>query len=352
MSYFLNKSSSVIAVLERYGVKKIKITDLIGLVGIFLSVILLIFFYFSQSPNLNEPSRIKELEISSGMGFDEIADKLKTKDFIYSKQIFKIYSLLSGNSRQFKPGTFLLNSTLSIPELVKILTNGPTEVSAIIVPGMTLKEIDEKLSSLSIIKAGSLKNFDFASIKTNYPWLAKAQSLEGFLLPDTYYFFLDSDTSLVVQKFLNNFQSKALPFFKNNGNLLEDLTLASLLEKEVPDYSEQKIAAGILVKRLKVGMPLQVDASLIYIKCFGRFLNCPQLSNADYKIDSPYNTYLYNNLPPGPICNPNLETIKSALNPQQSEYWYYLSDPKTQKTIFSKTLDEHRQNRAKYLLNK
>jgi len=185
--------------------------------------------------------------------------------------------------------------------------------------------------------------------------------LEGFLLPDTYIFFLGSDPDLVVKKFLDNFELKALPritqlvelrglpFFENSSNILKIINLASLLEKEIPDTKEQQIAAGILMKRLAVGMPLQVDAALVYGKCFGKFLDCPPLREEDYKIKSPYNTYLYGGLPKTPICNPGLKAIKAALNPQKSDYWYYLSDPKTKKTVFSKTLDEHNKNRAEYL---
>lgn len=151
---------------------------------------------------------------------------------------------------------------------------------------------------------------------------------------------------------MDNFKLKVLPFFENNPGLLKTVNLASLLEKEIPDYSERQIAAGILLKRLKAGMPLQVDAALVYIKCGGKFLNCPALKEEDYKIDLPYNTYLYGGLPKGPICNPGLGAIKAVLSPQQSDYWYYLSDPKTKKTIFSKTLDEHNRNRTKYLIKR
>ena len=214
---------------------------------------------------------------------------------------------------------------------------------------MTIKEIDEKLSGSAVIRPGDLINFDIGPLKNGYSWLEGAQSLEGFLLPDTYIFFLGSDPNSVVKKFLDNFELKALPLFKNSGNLLKIINLASLLEKEIPDYHEAQLAAGILMKRLAVGMPLQVDATLVYGKCLGKFLNCPSLQEKDYKLDSPYNTYLYGGLPKTPICNPGPEAIKAALNPQKSDYWYYLSDPKTKKTVFSKTLDEHNKNRAKYL---
>lgn len=325
----------------------IKITALIGLAGLFCA---LLSFYLFQLPPTGGSAFNQELEILPGMSFNEITNKLKETHLIRSKTAFKIYSLMSGRAHQLKPGTYILSSEFSIPRLVEILTDGPAEISITVIPGMTLRKIDERLSSLKIIKLGDLVNFDINELKRDYPWLIRAQSLEGFLLPDTYRFFLGSDRNLVARRFLDNFRFKALPFFKESDSLLETLILASLLEKEIPNHDEQRIAAGILLKRLEVGMPLQVDASLVYAKCLGQFLNCPLLVEGDYKIDSAYNTYLHTGLPKGPICNPGLESIKSTLNFQKSEYWYYLSDPETKKTIFSKDLDEHNKNRAKYLL--
>jgi len=325
------------------------------LVVVGLILLLLYFFYFLYIKNLsafNPDAVYRDLEIKTGTSLNEIANQLKDAGLIKSKIIFKIYSLLTGYARQIKPGRYMIPTNISLAELVKILVKGPEEISVVIVPGMTLKEIDEKLSSLNIIKPNELINFDINFLKNDYPFLKGAKNLEGFLLPDTYRFFVSSDINLVIHRLLDNFKNKALPFFENNDNLLEKLILASFLEKEIPDYEEKRIAAGILLKRLEVEMPLQVDAAIIYGKCSGGFLNCPPLTAEDYKINSFYNTYLYPGLVPTPICNPGLDSIKAILNPQKTDYWYYLSDPETKKTIFSKTLKEHNKNRAIYLLRK
>jgi UPF0755 protein len=290
------------------------------------------------------------LEIKPGESFKLISDKLKKANLIRSETIFKLYSLATGQSHQLKPGKYVLAANISIPDLLKELIKGPPQISATIAPGMTLKEVDDKLSSLGVIEPGDLINFKIGSLKDDYPWLGRAESLEGFLFPDTYNFFPGADSDLVIKTLLDHFALKALPYFEDNDTLLKTINLASLLEKEVPDYSERRLVAGILVKRLSVNMPLQVDATLIYNKCAGRFAKCPALKEKDYKTDSLYNTYLHTGLPKTPICNPSFEAIIAALNPQESDYWYYLSDPETQKTIFSKTLDEHNDNRAIYLL--
>jgi UPF0755 protein len=322
-----------------------KIANLIGVAA--FSFFLL--FNFLQFPE--EPVLIQKLQIAPGMGFNEIAAELKSEKLIGSKTIFRIYNLITGQINRLKPGTYLLPTDISLIDLTKTLVSGPAEISVVIVPGMTIREIDEKLSNLSVIEPNALLNLKVDSLKNSYPWLKPAESLEGFILPDSYHFFLGSEAGTVVRKFLDNFELKALPFFENNSNLLKTLNLASLLEKEIPDYEEREIAAGILLKRLAVGMPLQIDATIVYVKCGGKFSNCPALKEEDYKINSTYNTYRYGGLPPGPICNPDLSAIKAALHPQKSDYWYYLSDPKTKKTIFAKNLDEHNQNRVKYLLN-
>lgn len=304
-------------------------------------------------PTLDKNQENFEFIISSGSGVSKIASDLRKQDLIKSVLAFKIYSFFSGSSLVFKPGVYLLNKNFSIPEIINILVSGPKVIEAMIVPGMTIKEIDDYLSKLKIVKVGEILNLKVEKFKIDFSFLSQAKTLEGFLMPDTYFFFPESEPDLVVSKILANFKDKViksegdLQIFKDSGNL-NKLVLASLLEKEIPDYKERQIAAGILEKRIKSGMPLQIDATVIYASCGGKFAGC-QLDRQDFKTDSPYNTYKYFGYPPAPICNPSIESIKAALSPIKSDYWYYLSDPITKKTIFSKTLDEHTENRVKYL---
>ncbi len=308
------------------------------------------YFIYLLQPVSGEAAA-KTLIIPPQTGFGKIADDVYALRLIRSETAFKIYAALSGNADKLKPGRYALDSSFSAPKIIETLAAGPQEISATIVPGMTLKEIDDELSDLEIIEKNSLIEFKIDNLKNRYRFLEKARSLEGFLPPDTYNFFSYSETETVIDKFLDNFEQKIIPLTADNG-VLRLLNIASLLEKEIPFNDERQIAAGILEKRLKSGMALQIDAAIVYAKCSGRFFNCPALKESDYKIDSPYNTYLYAGLPPAPVSNPSAEAIKAAANPIASSYWYYLSDPKTKKTIFAKTLDEHNQNRVKYLLNK
>ncbi len=330
---------------------------------------------FVFTSKLQPVSELKEIptvfSIPKGAGFRDIANELYSKKLIQSKIVFEIYALIKGSAHRLQNGKYKFNSAVSIPELVDILTIGPKDISVVIFPGMTLKEIDDRLSGENIIKKGELTNYENGVI-----------SLEGFLLPDTYNFRQDSDINLVVRRILDNFESKAMPIiegglgvdpapfmdcFSKNAlgvdihkrcgvdkkidSVLKLIIIASYLEKEVPDNNERKIVAGIIEKRLKVGMPLQIDATVLYNKCLGRFIGCPLLRREDFKIDSAHNTYLRLGLTPTPISNPSLDAIKSAIEKKESPYWYYISDPKTKKTIFAENLEKHNINRAKYLLN-
>jgi len=123
----------------------------------------------------------------------------------------------------------------------------------------------------------------------------------------------------------------------------EILTLASILEKEVSTENDRKIVADIFYKRLEIGMALQADSTVNYAS--GK--SVPRASGKDLETDSPYNTYKYKGLPPGPICNPSLSAIKAAIYPAKNDYWYFLTTPDG-KVIYSKTHDEHVKAKAKY----
>ena len=185
--------------------------------------------------------------------------------------------------------------------------------------------------------------------------MPKNLSLEGYLFPDTYYFRKEEggDGKEGIKNFvklmLTNFDKKLTPALRTEierqkKSIFEIVTTSSLIEKEVRTFDDKKIVSGILRKRLKTGIPLQIDATIVFIT--GK--KTTEISIEETKIDSPYNTYKYKGLPLGPIANPGIESIIAALYPESSEYWYYLSAPDG-KTIFSRTLEEHNIAKFKYL---
>lgn len=318
---------------------------------LFIILIIAYIFYNLQPVDFNDGS-LKEITIKKGDGLKEIAFILSKNNLIKSIFVFKLYNFFTGSAHQLKAGVYDLAANMSLPEIVKILKEGRVKkVKIVIVEGYTLKDVDSLLKENNILKNSSLLDVKIEDLTEEYPFLNNINSLEGFIFPDTYLFNMNMQPKEVVEIFLNNFSKKAWEKLKNKDNWYDILIIASLLEKEVPDFNDRQLVAGILFKRLKVNMPLQVDATITYIKCNGLIRTCedPTVKKVDLGLSSLYNTYQHLGLPPTPISNPGETAIAAALNPKESKYWYYLS-PKNQKTtIFSKTLEEHNINRLKYL---
>jgi len=299
------------------------------------------FFYFlwSLRPAAElARAEVKDFLVKPGDGLEEIGARLRAENLIRSEQVFKVFAVARGAASSLKPGSYSLSSASSTPEIVSRLVRGETGEIAVTIPeGYSVFQIDELLSGAGVMPAGSLIRLDVA------------EGLEGKLFPDSYRFYPNSGAKVVAERMQENFRQRtaAVPGATEEKVLI----LASLLEKEVPDFEERRMTAGVLLKRLVAGMPLQVDASVCYAKQVraGRYVPCYPLTAADLELQSSYNTYLNRGLPPGPIANPGLAAIRAAADPKDSEYWFYLSDPLSHRTIFSRTLDEHAQNRVKYL---
>jgi UPF0755 protein len=301
---------------------------------------------FSISP----ASSTVPIVVEKGDGFRLVANRLAQAGLIRSESAFKLYSIISGSAHQFKPGLYSFSSASSSVEMIRDLVSGPSkEITILIKEGESLAEIDAHLARYGVIKKGSLRKLSVADFSKDFPFLQNSVSLEGFLFPDTYRFYFGSDASDTARTMLTAFATKVGPLVSDEGvadfasipvlrrgifSIKDVITIASMIENEVPNSADRKIVADIIYRRLKIGMALQIDATVDYAK---------------ERDDDRYNTYLNPGLPRGPISNPGIDAIESALNPKSSPYLYYLSDPKTKKTIFSKTFEEHRANIDKFL---
>ncbi len=337
------------------------------LVSIFIIVLLGASFFLYQ---FNEPksnlSKNFQFEIKPGEGFRQISAKLEEEGLINSAKYFNFYVLLKGTASKLKAGIYQLSPNMSPKNIADILYRGPVlkEVSVTIPEGYNIYQIDDLLAKKGIINKNDLINFrPTGSLINKYTFLAqkpREETLEGFLFPDTYRFFIavNKDINSVVNKFLKNFNKHLNAYIKEEiekkgESIYNVLILASLIEKEVYYKDDKLIVADILKKRLKKRMFLQVDASVLYAKMLEKNISWKKafpLEKEDYKINSLYNTYKYKGLPPSPICNPGIDSILAVVFPEKTNYWYYISDPKTEKTIFSKTFKEHRKNILKYLV--
>ncbi|SRR6266481_1431501 len=305
------------------------------LMGFFLSL-----FLSALGPIAGSSGAI--IEVKSGERFRDIATALYDAHLIKSRFAFELLAIITGSANKLKPGMYTFRGDMSTGDILKELTSGAHREVAVTIPeGSTLYEIADHLEGAGVLPA---KMFIAQ---------AEAGRLEGRLFPDTYNFFTESSPDEVFKKFADNFQART-DVYRVDGDkaFASRLVVASLLEKEVPEEHDRRIVAGIIKKRLSLRMPLQIDSTICYIKeqkTKNGAEPCYPLASLDFKIDSPYNTYLYKGLPPLPIGNPGTASLDAAGNPLATPYLYYLSDPKTKKTIFSETLDEQAQNRVKYL---
>jgi UPF0755 protein len=192
-------------------------------------------------------------------------------------------------------------------------------------------------------------NYSFLADKPDY------YGLEGYLFPDTYRVYASSTVTEVVEKMLANFDQKLTPKMRadikaQGKTIYEVVTLASIIEKEAPlnyqsgDNHDAQIISGIFLNRLRNGQALQSDATLSYI--YGD--NQPAHSGKELDADSPYNTYKYKGLPPGPICNPGILAIEAAIYPIKTDYNYFLTTD-TGDVVYARTYDDHLRNKNKYL---
>ena len=281
-------------------------------------------------------------QVNAGNGFRAVAQNLYTAHLIRSPLAFDLFSIMGGRAFTLKPGLYKLSASMTTPQIVAALANGGAGEATVVIPeGSNIYDIDRILSNALVIHPGDLIHS------------TSTAGLEGHLFPDTYQFYTNTKVGDVIREMTDNFNTKAASLLAADpANATRTLIIASILEKEVSNQADQEIVAGIILKRLADTMPLDIDATVCYAKLLANPTTTAQacsLSALDFKIDSPYNTYLYKGLPPGPIGNPGTSAITAALHPQASPYFYYLSDPATGKTIFAKTLDEQNQNRVKYL---
>lgn len=278
----------------------------------------------------------KIVAITKGLGSDETAQVLKNNGIINSKWEFVFYLWIKGYINHIQAGEYLLNSRMTMPQVARIIVNGEINqnyVKVTIPEGWDTKKIEARLRENKIIDNSARISIDN----------------EGYLFPDTYYFYKNSSLDTVIQKMKDNFNNKIdnglIKEIKNQGKTLYDiLKIASILEREVVSDEDRAIVSGIFWKRIKLGMPLQADITIAYVLGIDKW----QYSSEDIKIKSPYNTYVNLGLPPTPICNPGLSAIKAAIYPKQTDYLYFLSTLDG-RTVYSKTLEEHNRNKAKYL---
>lgn len=295
----------------------------------FLGVVFLIFFYFFYQlfiPVNNFPVDTI-FKVNRGESIQEIFVNLKEEKFIRSEFWAKVY-LRIFKFEKFYPGEYEFPKPVSLYEILYAVTKRPNSYAVLIPEGFTKKQVSERLAKY-------IKNFDSINFLKN--------AEEGYLFPETYYFYSFSNNEEILKEFQDHFYEAT---FKHFGRIptKDEVIIASMLEREARNKDDMKIIAGIYYNRLKINMPLQVDATVLY----GQGAWKQRVYYKDLKHDSDYNTYKNTGLPIGPISNPGLNALEAAIYPKKTSYFYYLSDNEG-KMYFAKTFDEHVKNKLKYL---
>lgn len=271
-------------------------------------------------------------EVKQGESVSQLAARLENEGVIRSAGFFKLYLRLKGLDKKINFGEFEVKPPITLARVAEVLSQpGLNEKTITIIPGWNLKQIAKYLSD---------QGFDVGA--------GLDSKLEGYLSPNTYRIYKNASLQDVIDKLKSAREEELKQFdarrWHDSGMTHVILTLASIIEKEANTPEDMAIVADIFSRRLEQNWALQSCATVNYIT--GK--NDPGVSASDKKIDSPYNTYKYPGLPPGPICNPSLDAIKAVLEPKKNDYNYFMTGSDG-KMHYGRTLDEHNQNVAKYL---
>lgn len=303
---------------------------------LFVALVALGIFISGSSPVDITGTQKKVFIVNQGDGVNSIANRLQDNGLIKNKYIFIIHAYILGLTQKLQAGSFELSPSLSTSALATQLSKGGRlDVWIKIIDGQRNEEINQSL-------------FDHKE------FLIAAKSKQGYLYPDSYSIPKTATLDQLFSIINANFTSKLSQIKANSNPELNDhelLILASLIEREARTLSSKQYVAGILLNRLKIGMALQVDATVQYAR--DSKFPAPKnywslLAKKDLTIISPYNTYLIPRLPPTPICNPGYDSLYAAYHPIDSDYLFYITG-NDNKMHYATTLDQHNTNIAKYL---
>ncbi len=352
---------------EQKIVKKIVLITTAIIIALVLIVGVGGYFYVQGAlkPVDKDSDKNVKIEVPIGSSIDTIAATLEDKGIIKNAKIFKYYTKFN-NGAGFQAGTYKLSPAMTIEEIIKSLKTGKVyrtpEFTLTVPEGLTIDQIAERVakntdySKEQFMDLVTSKAF-IKNMKEQFPdTVTKAvndkdirYALEGYLYPATYSFYekepsletiatdMVKQTDAIVQQYLPTLKEKKM-------SVHEFLTFASLLEREATASTDRETIASVFYNRIEEGMPLQTDPTVLY--ALGKHKN--RVLYKDLKVKNPYNTYTNKGLPPGPIANAGIESLKATIDPASTEYVYFVADSNG-KNHFAKTYAEHQKNVAKYI---
>lgn len=332
--------------------KKIVATIIISIIILILIATFVVIQIGPYNKNNNDDIVI---DIPTGSTLNQVTNILKENNLIKNKTLFKLYVRISNNTSRLKSGKYLFDQTYSNKEIIQDLCEGKIYNDGI---KITVPEGSTSFEIIDILVKNKLGDKNVyeelinnpKEFKDKFEFLndEKIVSLEGFLYPSTYYFEEEQSEKEVLNHMIETFESKYSDKLEErqkelNKSLYEVISLASIVEKEAVLDEDRPIIASVFYNRIKIGMPLQSDATIQYIFKERK----KSITYEDLKIDSPYNTYRVNGLPPTPIANPGIKSIEAVLYPANTEYLYFVATIDGGNT-YSKTYEEHVKNVEQY----
>jgi peptidoglycan lytic transglycosylase G len=303
--------------------------------------------YRLQHPGpVARPAAELTLNFAQGTPTAQIFRQLAENGVVSDARLAEIYYRVYRAGSHLQAGEYRFSRPMPIDDVINRMAHGDVVKYAVIVPeGLTAEETFQLFWKQGI---GGPEAFEDALRATELlPGLTQGVSdLEGFLFPNTYVVTRSTSARQIIDRMVDEFRRNFTPEMREQARTLnltprQAVTLASIVEKESALEQEGPVIASVYLNRLKRGMHLQADPTVIYaLKRDGHWTGV--LHRSDYGYDSPYNSYLYGGLPPGPICSPGLKALKAALNPARTDFLYFVADDSGGHT-FSRTFEEHLQ---------
>lgn len=290
--------------------------------------------------------------VPRGAAAGSVAEKLKNAGLIRSALGFTVFASTHDYAHKIKPGAYRFDRTMTVRQMLDTMVKGDVAAVWVTIPeGFTVRQIAKRLGEKRLVNESEFLTIASACAKdfediVNVP----APGLEGYLFPDTYLVPFEADPREIITQMLKNFKNRVADPMSgeiekiaggadtgSKGETLNRvLIVASLIEREAMVPQDRALVSAVIWNRLRIGMKLDIDATVLY--ALGEHRN--RLYYKDLAVESPYNTYINPGLPPGPIANPGIDSIKAAFYPENVGYLYYVARADGSH-IFSKTLAEH-----------
>lgn len=321
------------------------VTGVAGVLGLIALIVFGSYTYLSMPMTSEADAKAIVVVVNQGMDAGAIAATLEEQGIIRSASHFRFFNRILGTDKKLQAGEYLLTTDLTIPRILHRLQHGQVISQRVAIPeGLHLRQIANLLAERNLVDRDrflTVAQNEALVYGSNPPFNKPVASLEGYLFPDTYLLTSSMTEEQIVRIMVDRFVEVALPVLQSRPapaglSLHEVVTLASIVEKEALFRREHPVIASVFLNRLRINMPLQADPTVAYLFDEHR----PRLLFADLELVSPYNTYRNRGLPPGPIASPGLSALQGVLEPDETEYLYFVARGDGTH-VFTRTFNEH-----------